>query len=117
MNNKRDIGKTGEDQAMQFLKNNNYEILDRNFRYRRAEIDIIARKIDLIIFIEVKKRANNKYGFPESFVSEEQTERIMEAAEEYVFQNNWNGNIRFDIISIEGSGDNISITHFKDAIH
>ena len=117
MNNKRGIGTRGEDQAVHFLHSNGYEILDRNYRYRRAEIDIIARKNNLIIFIEVKKRADNKFGFPESFVSEEQIKRIMVAAEEYVYQNDWNGNIRFDIISIEGSGDDINITHFKDAIH
>jgi len=114
---RKDIGKNGEDEALRFLEAKGYEILQRNYRFKRSEIDLVANKEDLLIFIEVKVRSSNSYGFPESFVSDNQIDRIMEAAEEYQYQKNWMGNIRFDIISIEGKGSDLKITHFKDAFH
>jgi len=70
----------------------------------------------LLVFVEVKSRKSNTFGFPESFVSDEQAERIMDAADEYTYSKNWEGNIRFDIVSIE-TGLNFKITHFEDAFH
>jgi putative endonuclease len=113
----KDIGKNGEDEALRFLEAKGYEILNRNYRFKRSEIDLVASKDNLLIFIEVKVRSSNSFGYPESFVSDSQIERIMEAAVEYQYQKNWIGNIRFDIISIEGKGSDLKITHFKDAFH
>jgi putative endonuclease len=114
---RKDIGKKGEDEAVHFLEESGYVVMDRNFRFSRNEIDIIAKKNDLLIFVEVKVRSSNNFGFPESFVSDEQANRIMKAAEEYQYQNEWSGNIRFDIISIEKKGQDLKITHFEDAFH
>jgi putative endonuclease len=116
MKPKSEIGHEGENRAMQYLIDSGYKILERNYRYGRAEIDIICRIDHLIVFVEVKTRKNNAFGYPESFVSDSQAERIMEAADEFTFSKNWEGNIRFDIISIETSMNN-KITHFKDAFH
>ena len=109
------LGKKGEEMAVEYLKSQGYKIVDRNYRHARNEIDIISIIDNILVFVEVKYRTNLAYGFPESFVSKGQEKRITEAAENYIFEKNWQKNIRFDIISIE-SGKNTKITHFKDAI-
>ena len=72
----KDIGNNGEDKAVEFLITNKYSILVRNYRYKRCEIDIIAKNKDCIHFIEVKIRKNNIFGYPEDFVSDNQKNRI-----------------------------------------
>lgn len=113
----KDIGKKGEEKAEEFLKEKGFQILERNYRYKRSEIDLIGQKGNLLVFVEVKVRSNNDFGFPESFLSSQQAERIIEAAEEYQHQSKWSANIRFDIISIEGKGPGLKITHFEDAFY
>ena len=63
-----DTGKQGEDKAAEFLADKGYEIVVRNYRYRHAEIDIIAKKNKILAFVEVKTRTNLSYGMPEEFV-------------------------------------------------
>ena len=113
MNYNKIIGNIGENNAIKYLIDNGFTILERNYRYKRCEIDIIAQKDNHIHFIEVKKRKNNIFGYPEEFVSEKQKERIKLAAEDYIFKINWNNKILFDIISIETYKDDIKI--FIDA--
>ena len=113
----RDIGKKGEHEAEHFLLEKGFRILDRNFRFKRCEIDLIVIKEELLVFVEVKVRSSNTFGYPESFVSNQQVERITEAAEEYQHQIGWSKDIRFDIISIEGRGEQSKITHFEDAFY
>ncbi len=96
-------GIAGETLACSFLQSNGYQIIERNYRAGKGEIDIIARIAKCICFIEVKYRKNNKYGFPEVFVTEKKLRMIQQTAEAYVLQNNWHGRIRFDIIAITGT--------------
>lgn len=105
------IGDKGEKRACNFLIEQGYLILEKNYRYKRAEIDIIAKKGDLIAFIEVKYRKNIDFGNPEDFVGEKKEELILMAADEYTYQNKWDRAIRFDIIAITGR----EIEHFEDA--
>jgi putative endonuclease len=109
-------GRRGEDLAAEFLKRNGYEILRRNFTFRRCEIDIIALKDDWLLFVEVKTRSSIDFGHPEDFVESAQAARIMYAAEEFIFNSNWKGHIRFDIISVT-IGSTAAIVHFEDAIN
>jgi len=109
------LGKKGEEIAVEYLKKEGYEIVETNYRHGRNEIDIISKMGDLLVFVEVKARSNLQYGFPESFVSKKQEKRITQTAEHYIFENNWEQNIRFDVISIETT-KGPRITHFKDAI-
>lgn len=115
MTTRKKIGDKGEDGAVNFLFANGYEVLERNYRFGRGEIDIIAQHNNSLIFVEVKTRKNSNYGYPESFLNEPQQERIHLAAEEYVFQNEWQGEVRFDIISILWDGDKPTLDHFEDA--
>ena len=114
--NTRNTGREGEDLATQFLQEKGYVIKERNYRHKRCEIDIIAMKDQKLVFVEVKSRGSNTFGYPESFVDEKQAERIMEAADEYIYQCGWQKGVRFDIISIE-TGKEPEITHFKDAFY
>ena len=86
MTTRKKTGDKGEDSAVNFLFANGYEVLERNYRFSRGEIDIIAQKDSVLVFIEVKTRKNINYGYPESFLSEPQQDRIHRAAEEYVLQ-------------------------------
>ena len=113
--NTKDIGNKGENLTVEYLLSNDYEIIVRNYRYKRCEIDIICKKGDILVFVEVKIRNSNKYGYPENFVSISQQERIKTAAENFIIDNNWNKNIRFDISSIVKHQKSYKITYFKDA--
>ena len=108
------IGKNAENYAVAYLIANGYTILHTNYRYGKGEIDIVASIKETLVFVEVKFRKNNTFGYPESFVTEAQQRRIISTAEAYIFDENWQGQIRFDIISIEGTS---KVTHFEDAFH
>jgi len=110
------IGEKGEAIAADFLIKEGYQILAKNYRFLRNEIDIVAKKGDLLIFVEVKMRKNNLFGFPESFVSDAQSKRIKIASEQYQLEIGWHGAIRFDILALTGKETStVLISHFEDA--
>ena len=111
-----DTGTQGEVIAKQHLEENGYEILEVNWRYRRAEVDLIALKESTLIFAEVKTRTGNSYGEPEDFVTYEKQGRLEYAAGEYIYKSGHNDEIRFDIISILfDKFGNYKIHHIEDA--
>ena len=73
MEEKHILGKKGETIAKEYLLEKSYSIVEKNWRYVKAEIDLIAQKEDVIVFVEVKTRSSNNYGDPESFVSDRAT--------------------------------------------
>ena len=115
MATRKEIGNKGEENAVNFLFANGYEVLERNYRFVRGEVDIIALKNSVMVFIEVKSRKNTNFGYPETFLSEPQQDRIHRAAEEYVLHKEWQGEIRFDIIAILWDGKEPTLDHFEDA--
>lgn len=105
-------GKYGEDRAVSYLRQLGFEILERNYRFKRSEIDLIALwQNELLVFVEVKNRKNSQFGEPESFVTTRQERKIKEAAEDYVYGINWTKDIRFDILAVQSE----EVVHFKDA--
>ena len=106
----------GEALAANFLKEKGFDIVARNYRFRKAEIDLIARKENWLLFIEVKTRSSSHYGEPEEFVDIKKMNRIFDAAEEYIYATDWHGHIRFDIISVK-LGWETEIKHFEDALN
>lgn len=106
------IGKKGEEEAVLYLLTLGATILERNYRYDRAEIDIIAKIEDVIVFIEVKTRTQNEHGNPEDFLSLAQQKRIVKAANYYLESIPENLDIRFDIIAII---KNKELEHIEDA--
>jgi putative endonuclease len=108
-------GLEGENAAVQYLRDKGYEVLERNYRHGRAEIDVIVRKENWLVFVEVKTRGGDAFGFPEEFVDKEKESNVLFAAENYIYEVNWDGNVRYDIISI--LGPQRMITHFEDAFY
>jgi len=112
----QEIGQKGEDFAVAHLIDKGYLIAERNWRFSRAEIDIIAKKDEVLIFIEVKTRSYDYFGKPEESISHFKERLITEAANAYMRKVNHEWEIRFDIISIllDKSGK-MKLEHFEDA--
>ncbi len=111
-----DTGKRGEVIAKKHLEDKGYKILEVNWRYKRAEVDLIASKDETLIFAEVKTRTGNTYGEPEDFVTPAKQGLMEYAAEEYIYKTRHNDEIRFDIISILfDKFDSCNINHIEDA--
>jgi len=116
MSQHHDLGKRGEEIAVRFLTKKGVEILETNWRYRRAEIDIIAKDGDVLLFVEVKTRSDVFYGRPESFVTQRKRDLMAEAASVYMEEIGHDWEMRFDIIAIIVHNEvHHSLDHFKDA--
>jgi putative endonuclease len=111
-----DLGKKAEDLAAEFLLKNGYKILTRNFRYQKAEIDIITEKDSLIVIIEVKARSTDAFNLPQEAVNKRKIKLLVSAADHYLEEFNKNMEIRFDIISVlPDEKGNLSIEHIINA--
>ncbi len=110
-----ELGKEGEKIAVAFLLENDYEIVEKNYRYRKAEVDIIAQKGNILAVIEVKTRSTNYFGNPEEFVSPKKIKLLTSAVDDYVIKNDLDVEVRFDIIAIIKKQNKFTIEHLKDA--
>jgi putative endonuclease len=115
MENKKDIGNKGEEIAVAYLVNKGYQILEKNFRYGRAEIDIIAKFREIVIFIEVKNRFSDNFGLPEDFVTKGKIKMMSEGAEGYLEKHNLDCECRYDIVAILYGTGKPQIEHIEDA--
>ncbi|MCL4135641.1 UNVERIFIED_CONTAM: hypothetical protein GTU68_042343, partial [Idotea baltica] len=95
-----ELGKKGEQIAIDFLLKNDYKILEKNYRYLKAEVDIIAQKKDILAVVEVKTRTSNYFGNPEEFVSPKKIKLLLSAIDYYVNERDLDVEVRFDIIAI-----------------
>ncbi len=112
------IGIKGEQIAAGYLLNKGYIILHNNWRSGKKEIDIIAMKGDIVVFVEIKTRSNYDFGFPEEAVTKKK-QGFLKAAAAYFMQINPKYlNMQFDIISILMAGDTVKeIVHFEEAFY
>jgi putative endonuclease len=110
----KEIGRKGESIAVDYLIKKGYTILEKNYKFHRFEIDIIAKNKNTIAFIEVKTRQNRNFGYPVDAVGNKKIDNILKCAGHYIYQTQWKGNIRFDIISILKEPE-FSIEHIEDA--
>lgn len=99
------LGKLGEQLAEAYLKDRDYAILHRNWRYGRNEIDLIALRGSVLHFVEVKTRASNLYGFPEENVTRKKILNLFKVADEFLYRHPQYKEIQFDILSINKYGD------------
>lgn len=109
-------GKIGEFVAEKFLVKRGYKIIERNYRKKVGEIDLIANYENYIIFIEVKLRSSISYGYPAEYVTKKKQEKITKVA--YFYLNSLddkNFDIRFDVIAIIKEGIKYHIEHIQDA--
>jgi len=110
-----DLGKRGEDAAVNYFRQQGYEIIERNWLYEKYEIDIIARNEEFIVFAEVKTRSSALWGNPEEAVSKGKIKRIVEAADFYLRVNDIELPARFDVVAAIWNGHNFEIEHIDDA--
>ncbi len=112
-----EIGKFGENEAVEYLKQKGYKILERNFSCKRGEIDIIALDKSEIVFIEIKARMSLKYGLPSEAVTKRKLEHIYKTAEYFLYVRNLEGqNARIDVIEIYIKNNKIKINHLEQVI-
>jgi putative endonuclease len=114
MNN---IGKIGEEIAVQYLEENGYIILEKNLKFTFGEIDIIAEKNNYICFVEVKSRKTEKYGLPEEAITQFKKKKIIKVAQLYIKKKHIRNKLfRFDVISINfNKCISRKIRHIKNA--
>ncbi|WP_338408394.1 YraN family protein [uncultured Flavobacterium sp.] len=112
-----DLGKLGEELAVEFLRKNSYEILETNWTFQKAEIDIIAKKENTLAIVEVKTRSSLEFGLPQDFVKPKKIQLLVKAVNEYVVSNNLDVEVRFDIIAIHKEGKSLVIEHLVDAFY
>ena len=101
----------------EFLLNNGYSIAERNYRFEKAEVDIIAKKKDILAIVEVKTRSSADFGNPQDFVKPKQIKNLVKAVDQYVNVNNLDVDVRFDIIAIIKNGTQYQIEHLEDAFY
>jgi putative endonuclease len=112
-----ELGKLGEELAVEFLQKIGYEILETNWVFQKAEIDIIAQKENTIAVIEVKTRSSVDFGLPQDFVKPKKIQLLVKAVNEYIISNDLDCEIRFDIIAISTEEKIFKIEHIQDAFY
>ena len=112
-----ELGKFGEELAVEFLQQNGYDILETNWTFQKAEIDIIAQKDSTIAVIEVKTRSSIDFGLPQDFVKAKKIQLLVKAVNEYIVSNDLDVDVRFDIIAIYKEDNTYKIEHFEDAFY
>ena len=110
-----DLGRKGEELAIEYLEKKGYLIVEKNYRYKKAEVDIIARKEAVLVVIEVKTRSSTYFGNPQDFVNPKKIKLLVMAIDNYVIEKDLDVEIRFDIIAILKDKGNYTIQHIKDA--
>ena len=114
----RDNGKFGEDKAADFLKKNGYSVIERNFRCRMGEIDIIAETDEYLVFVEVKTRKNDSFGQAREYVTFSKQQKIKKTALMYLTYHDSDKQPRFDVIEVyipEGFFGKVTINHLENA--
>jgi putative endonuclease len=112
-----ELGKKGEELAVAYLIEQGYKINTRNYRYDKAEVDIIAQKDDLLAIVEVKTRSTDDFGNPQDFVKSKQIKNLVKAVDAYISAEALDLEVRFDIIAIVKNKDRLRIEHLKDAFY
>lgn len=110
------LGKIGEETAVNYLINNGYQIQHRNWRYRKYEIDIIALKDNQLVFVEVKTRTPNPDYSPEDSLNRNKLKQLIEGAHYYITQTGWEHEARIDVIKIFITNKKTQIEHIENAI-
>jgi putative endonuclease len=112
-----ELGKIGEQLAVDYLYRQGYTILERNFIYDKAEIDIIAKKEEQIVVVEVKTRNSDFFGDPQDFVTKGKIKLLVKAANEYLVSNELDLEVRFDVIAVLKNKHVEKLEHFKNAFY
>lgn len=110
-----ELGKIGEERALVFLRSNGYKIKQTNWICGKLEIDIIAEKENLLVIVEVKTRSTDNFEHPEEAITIKKIRNLVNATHEYIMMFDWQGETRFDVISVMPKGQSFVIEHIEDA--
>ncbi|MDD3560942.1 MULTISPECIES: YraN family protein [Petrimonas] len=110
-----ELGRRGEEEAVNYLKSKNYRILCRNWRFYGYEIDVVAENEEFIVFVEVKTRTSTQWGNPVSYVDMSRMRRMVDAANHYLIEMDIDKPARFDIIGLVWNGERFDLEHIDDA--
>lgn len=116
--NRRSLGRWGEERAARQLTARGYAILARNWRCEAGELDLVAQDGDTLVFVEVRTRRGQTLGAPEESVTAGKQARLIALAESYLQAHPWTGDWRIDVIAIETDrrGRLLRIDHYEDAV-
>ncbi|WP_016990688.1 YraN family protein [Flavobacterium sp. ACAM 123] len=112
-----ELGKLGEEMAVEFLRKGGYTILETNWTFQKAEIDIIAQKENILAIVEVKTRSSLEFGLPQDFVKPKKIQLLVKAVDAYVNAKDLEVEVRFDIIAIHKEGKSFVMEHLIDAFY
>jgi len=113
-----ELGEWGEEFATLYLIKQGYKILDRNWFFQKAELDVVCQKEEgILVVVEVKTRNSDFFGDPQSLVSPDKIKNIIKAANDYVISKDLDVEVRFDIIGILKNAKQEDLQHFEDAFY
>lgn len=112
-----ELGKKGEKEAVKFLRAKGYTILETNYVYDKAEVDIIAKTGETLVVVEVKTRSTPEFGDPQDFVKPAQIKRLVKAIDFYINDKDLDREVRFDIVAIIKNKLGERIEHLEDAFY
>ncbi len=113
----QEIGFEGEEHAVSYLERAGYRILCRNYRYRKAEIDILARQGPFLVVVEVKTRTGSFYEALTDSIPRAKINRLVKAAHHYIQEEGLSLEVRFDIIQVIREGPGFHLVHLEDAFY
>lgn len=111
-----EIGRAAEAKAAQYLQAADFQILDRNWRNRWCELDIVARRTGAIHFVEVKFRADIRYGYAAEYISRDKSTRLIRAASAWCQAHCYIGPYQIDVITVEGRAEDPHINHLENVV-
>ena len=112
---KEELGLWGEAEALSFLQGKGFQLMDRNIRFKRWEVDLVLLDGEELVIVEVKARCTAQIGEPWRAVTRSKQRQIIKVADRYVQDNQIDRNVRFDIVSIVHNQFQTSIEHIADA--
>ncbi len=110
-----ELGQLGEELAVEYLQKNGYAILETNWIFQKAEIDILAQKDNILAVVEVKTRSSIDFGLPQDFVKPKKIQLLVKAVNAYINEKDLDFEVRFDIIAINKKKQEFVIEHLTDA--
>jgi len=111
-------GKIGEKMAEEYLKEQGYKTIERNFKTKYAEIDLVAKRGSELVFVEVKTRRGEMFGAPEESLNKKKLRKLWLNAQGYINQKRWQGPYRIDAVCIVLNPDNTinRLNHYPNII-
>lgn len=112
-----ELGKIGEQLAVDFLESKGYEIIARNYTFQKAEIDILAKHNNMMICVEVKTRNSEFFGDPQEFVKPSKIKLLVKAMDAFILENDIALESQFDIIAVLKNKKIEQLTHYENAFY